>query len=81
MCDHGLFVNSIHCWWEFKKLFLENIVDDKITTILSKELENINMGENEKVKYFNQRFNRILKNFPLDTQPYDSITIGMGSLG
>ena len=33
------------------------------------------MEGKEKVKYFNQRFTRILKKFAIDTKPHDSITV------
>lgn len=39
------------------------------------DLGSLKMEGKAKVKYFNQRFTRILKNFAADTKPHDSITI------
>ena len=72
---HSLPPNSIQNWRGFKKLFLEKFVDDKTPTMLLKELGNLKMEQKEKVKEFNQRFNRILNIFPEDTKPHESITI------
>lgn len=43
--------------------------------MLLKELGSLKMEKKEKVKYFNQRFNRILNKFISDTKPHDSITV------
>ena len=43
--------------------------------MLLKNLGNLKMEKKEKVKDFNQRFKRILKNFPMDMKPHDSVTI------
>jgi len=56
-------------------MFLENFVNDKTPSMLLKELGSLKMEGKEKVKYFNQRFTRILKKFAIDTKPHDSITV------
>jgi len=63
-CYHSMRINSIHGWWEFKIILLEKFVDLKSPAMLLKEPINIKMGEKEKVKDFNQSFNRILNKFP-----------------
>lgn len=61
---HSLPPNSIHSWREFKKLFLEKKIYDKSLSMLLKEIGNIKMGDEEKVKEFNQTFTRLLNKFP-----------------
>ena len=56
-------------------MFLEKFVDDKTHAMLLRELGNLKMEHKEKVKDFNQRFNRILNRFPTEMKPHDSITI------
>lgn len=67
--------SSIHSWREFKKLFLEKLVDEKTPPMLLNELKKINMGEKHNVKYSNKKSNFIMNNLPPSTQPHDSITI------
>lgn len=43
--------------------------------MLVKQFGSIKMGEKEKVKYLNKKFNRILNKFPWSMQLYDSISI------
>jgi len=50
-------VISIHNWRGFRNLFLENFADEETPTILLKVLGYLKMGEKQKVKDFNQRFN------------------------
>ena len=61
---HSLLQNSIQNWRVFKKMFLENFVDDKTLAMLLKELGSLNMEPKDKVKYFDQRFNCVLNRFP-----------------
>lgn len=72
---HNLPINSIHKWGMFKRMFLENFVDDKTPTMLLKELGSLKMEAKEKVNDFNQRFLRIFKKFWVDTKPHESITL------
>ena len=48
---------------------------DNTPTMLLKELGNLKMDHKEKVNYFNQNFNHILNQFPLNMKPHKSITI------
>jgi len=50
---HNLPSNSIHNWRKFKKLFLEKFTDDNTPSMLLKELENLKMGDKERLKDFN----------------------------
>lgn len=50
---HNFPPSSIHNSMKFKNLFLEKFVDDKTPSMLLKELKNLKMGDNEKVKDFN----------------------------
>ena len=72
---HSLPPNSIQNWGAFECMFLENFAHDKTPAMLLKELGSLNMEGKEKVKYFNQRFTRILKKFTTNTKPHDSITV------
>jgi len=56
-------------------MFLEMFADEKIPTMLLKELGSLKMEGKEKVKDFNQRFISILNKFVMDTKPHDSITV------
>lgn len=60
---------------DVQKNFLEKFVDDKLPTMLLKELGSLKMELKEKAKYFNQRFNRIRNKFNADMKPHESITI------
>jgi len=74
-CYHSLPPNSIQNLGAFKRMFLENFVDDKTLAMLLKELGSLKMEGKEKVKDFNQRFTRILNKFAADTKPHDSIIV------
>ena len=58
----------------FLRIFLEKYDEDKIPAMLLKELGSLKMEQKEKVKDFNQMFNRILNKFTAYTKPHDSIT-------
>jgi len=66
---HILLPKSIKKWRGFKKIFLEKFVDDKTPTMLSKEPSDLKMEQKGNVKYFNQRFNHILKKFLKNMKP------------
>lgn len=72
---HSLPPNSMQNWVSFKRMFLENLVDDKTPAMLLKELGSLKMEGKDKVKDFNQRFVRILNKFVADTKPHDSIAV------
>jgi len=56
-------------------MFLEKKFDDKIPTMLLKDLGSLKMEGKEKVKDFNQRFTHISNKFAADTKPHDSIIV------
>jgi len=71
---HSLHIKSIQKWGMFLRIFLEKYDEDKIPAMLLKELGSLKMEQKEKVKDFNQMFNRILNKFTAYTKPHDSIT-------
>ena len=73
--EHNLPPNSIHKSRAFKRIFIKKFFEDKTHVMILKELDTLKMEQKEKVKYFNQSFNHILKKFSDDTKPHDSFTI------
>jgi hypothetical protein len=60
----SLQANSITNWDTFEDLFIKKFGDDKSSSILLVELSKIRMGPKEKIKYFNQRFLKLLNKMP-----------------
>lgn len=72
---HNIPTNTIYKWGAFKRMFLENFIDEKTPSMLLKEFGSLKMEGKEKVKDFNQRFTHILNNFVVDTKSHDSIIV------
>jgi hypothetical protein len=65
----SLQANSITNWDTFEDLFIKKIRDDKSSYILLVELSKIKMGPKEKIKYFNQRFLKLLNKISETPKP------------
>lgn len=66
---------SINTCNTFEEDLLKKIGDDKTTTTLINEFENLKISANEKVKDFNSRFNKLLSKIPDTSRPIDEIQI------
>jgi hypothetical protein len=71
----SLQANSITDWDTFKDLFIKKFRDDKSSSTLLVELSKIKMGPKEKIKYFNQRFLKLLNKMPETSKPSLDIQI------
>jgi len=58
-----------------KRILLDKFAKEKTPTMLLKELGSLRWSKNKKLKYFNQRFNRILKKFIAYIKPHESIIV------
>jgi hypothetical protein len=65
----SLQANSITNWDTFEDLFIKKFGDDKSSSILLVELSKIRMGPKERIKYFNQRFLKLLNKMPETSKP------------
>jgi hypothetical protein len=66
---------SITSWTKFQKDFLDKFAEETSTRALMEEISTATMSSKEKVKYFNQRFTTILKNFQPDVKPTQELQI------
>ena len=64
-CFFNLALVSITSWRKFGEAFMEEFGDEETPRILSLELLGIRMNENEKVKYFNEKFISLLNRIPI----------------
>jgi hypothetical protein len=56
---------SITSWKKFEEAFMAEFSDEETPRILSLQILGIRMNENEKVKYFNERFFYLLNGIPI----------------
>ena len=64
---------SITSWDKFEEAFMAEFSEEETPRMLSSELLGIRMNENEKVKYFNERFMSLLNGIPI--KPTETVQI------
>jgi hypothetical protein len=68
-------VGSITRWTKFQNAILDQFAEETTTGYLMAEFFATTMSSKEKVKYFNQRFTTILKNFQPKAKPTQEMQI------